>query len=89
MIQSIVALSYNFDNCGVSMLTSSLTPEELPLGIAIGGGVLIRSSKVFQKPNPPEFLMAWLVNVLEDERLLTDCSLLIVRSSGLYSRTSD
>lgn len=54
---------------GVSMLTSSLIPEELSLGIMGGGGVRIRSSKLFQNDGPPAFRMAWCVNVL-DERLL-------------------
>lgn len=42
----------------MSMFMSSLTPEELSLGMTGGGGVRIRSSKLFQKVGPPEFLMA-------------------------------
>lgn len=42
---------------GVSMFMSSLMIEGLSLGI-VGGGVRIRSSKLFQKVGPPEFLMA-------------------------------
>lgn len=42
---------------GVSML-SSLMPEELSLGYSEGGGVLYRSSNVFQKFMPPDFLFA-------------------------------
>jgi len=43
---------------GVSMLTSSLIPEELSPGTIGGGGVRIRSSKLFQNDGPPAFLMA-------------------------------
>ena len=48
---------------------SSLTPEELLLGTKIGGGVRMRSSKLFQKLMPAEFLMAWVENALEDRRV--------------------
>lgn len=68
------------------MFTSSLTAEE-PRGISIGGGVRMRSSNVFQKPKPPELRIAWLVKVLEDDRM--ECSLLIIKSSGLRSRESE
>ena len=51
-----------FEDCkdptGVSMFISSHKPEELSLGMIGGGGVRIRSSKLFQKVEPPEFLMA-------------------------------
>ena len=56
------------------MMTSSLIPEELSLGIMGGGGVRIRSSKLFQNDGPPEFLMAWCVNVLDDRLLFIDAS---------------
>ena len=59
---------------GVSILTSSLIPEELSLGTIGGGGVCIRSSRVFQNDGPPAFLMAWCVKVLEDRLLLIEAS---------------
>lgn len=68
------------------MLMSSLTPEELPVGTIGGGGVLMRSSKLFQKFTPPECLMAWFVNALED-RLLIESSL-SDESSGIFSELS-
>jgi len=43
---------------GASMFISSLTPEELSLGAIDGGGVRIRSSRLFQKDGPPVCLMA-------------------------------
>ena len=33
-----------------------------------GGGVRMRSSKLFQKLTPPEFLIAWELNALEERR---------------------
>lgn len=45
------------EEIGLSMLTSSLAQEELSLGI-VGGGVRIRSSRLFQNDGPPAFLMA-------------------------------
>ena len=57
------------DEIGVSMLMSSLIPEELSLGIMGGGGVRIRSFRLFQKDGPPAFLIACVVNVAEDVRL--------------------
>ena len=75
------------EDIGVSMLKSSLMPDELPWGTRSGGGVLIlRSSNWFQKFKPAEFLEAWCEKVLED-RLLAD-SLPIVTSSGMSSRPS-
>lgn len=71
----------------MSMLMSSLMPEELSLGIAGGGGVLIRSSKLFQNADPP-LRMAWLVNVLE-ERRLNERSLPIDASSEFCSTLSN
>ena len=65
----------------------SLIPEELPLGMDIGG-VIVRSSKVFQKPRPPEFFIAWLLNVLDDERRLANASPLVIRSSTFCSKVS-
>jgi hypothetical protein len=70
------------DDSGVSKVASSLIFEELPLGIDIGG-VILRSSKLYQKPSPPECLIAWLVNVLDDERRLPDASPLIMISSAV------
>ena len=75
------------DDCGVSIVRSSLIPDELSQG-KTGGGVRILSSKVFQNPNPAEFRMACCVNVLDDERLLTDMSLSIATSSGISSKLS-
>lgn len=46
------------EDAGVSMLISSLMPEELPLGNNGGGGVRMRSSNEFQKFTPPEYLTA-------------------------------
>ena len=69
------------------MLISSLMPEELPLGTRSGGGVfMLRSSKLFQNPRLPEFLMAVCEKVLEDRRLAD--SLPMVTSSGMSSRLS-
>ena len=69
------------------MVASSLKPNEFSLG-KVGGGVLILSSKLCQKPRPAEFLMACWVNVLDEERLLAERSLSMVISSGISSRGS-
>lgn len=42
--------------------------EELLLGTMGGGGVRMRSSKLFQNVTPPPCLAAWFVNVSEDRR---------------------
>lgn len=58
----------------LSMFISSLTADELLRGSIGGGGVRIRSSKLFQKLIPPEFLIAWDVKTLEERRLSTELS---------------
>lgn len=73
---------------GMSMLISSLIPEELSLGMIGGGGVRIRSSKLFQNVGPPEFLMAWCENALEERRLEWS-SMFIAGSSEMFSRLSN
>ena len=69
------------------MFMSSLMTEGLSLGISGGGGVRIRSSKLFQKVGPPEFLMAWCENELEERRLKSS-SLFTEGSSEMFSRLS-
>ena len=56
------------DDAGVSIIISSLMPDELPLMDKEGGGVRMRSSKRFQKSAPAEFRMACCVNELEARR---------------------
>lgn len=58
----------------MSMLVSSLSAEELSLGTIGGGGVRIRSSRLFQNDGPPAFLMAWCVNALEERLLFIEAS---------------
>lgn len=77
----------NTEDAGVSTFISSLIPDELPLGRLAGGGVRILSSKVFQKPGPAEFLMAWLEKLLDGRRDL-ETSVLIVSSPEMSSRQS-
>lgn len=61
-IDGLAAIWFGVEGCkdpiGVSMFMSSLIPEKVSLGMIGGGGVRIRSSKLFQKVEPPEFLMA-------------------------------
>ena len=58
----------------LSMFMSSLIAEELLRGSMGGGGVRMRSSKLFQKLTPPEFLIAWDVKALEERRLSREMS---------------
>ena len=58
----------------LSMFMSSLMAAELLRGRGGGGGVRMRSSKLFQKWTPPECLIAWDVKALEERRLSREMS---------------
>ena len=53
----ICGVTDGVEDCVVSMLTSSLRPVDCALD-KTGGGVRIRSSKLFQKAGPAEILAA-------------------------------